>query len=244
MYRKKGLSHMKVILTQSHDESTQKGAEIILEALNRKPDILLGLATGETPLGVYRRLADACRDGKADFSRARTVNLDEYVGCREEDSYRKFMFDNLFSHINLPPQNITIADHQAEPEAEVKRLRGFFERNTVDLQLLGIGPNGHIGFNEPDETLEALVHITPLAQATIEANARWFADGAVPERAITMGMGDILRARSVLLIVKGESKREVLRGLLNSTAVTTRNPATLLHLHPDVTLIAERSLTE
>lgn len=237
---------MKVILTQNYEESAQKGAEVILSALNQKPDMLLGLATGETPVGIYRLLADACRAGKADFSKARTVNLDEYVGCREEDSYRKFMFDNLFDHINLPRENITIADYTADPEADVQRLRRFFESNTVDLQLLGIGPNGHIGFNEPDNELEAPVHITPLSTATVEANARWFSDGAgaVPTRAITMGMGDILRAKAILLVVKGESKRGVLRGLLNGTVVTTRNPATFLHLHPNVTVIAEKSLTE
>jgi glucosamine-6-phosphate deaminase len=230
-------------LTKNYEESAKKGAGIILDALAKKPDLLLGLATGETPLGLYRLLIEAYKEGRADFSRARTVNLDEYVGCREEDSYRKFMFDNLFSHINLPEENITIADRQADAEAEAARMRGFFERNTVDLQLLGIGPNGHIGFNEPADSLETLFHITPLAQATIDANARWFADGVVPASAATMGMGDILRARSVLLIVKGESKREVLRGLLNSTAVTTQNPSTFLHLHPDVTVIAEESLT-
>ena len=235
---------MKVIVTKNYEESAQKGAEIILAALAKKPDMLLGLATGATPMGVYRCLIEACRAGKADFSRARTVNLDEYVGCREEDSYRKFMFDNLFDHINLPREHITIANHQAGPSAEISRLRGFFESNTVDLQLLGIGPNGHIGFNEPEDTLESLVHVTPLAEATVEANARWFNDGVVPAQAITMGMGDILRARSILIIVQGESKREVLRGLLGSTAVTTRNPATFLHLHPDVTLIAEKSLAE
>jgi glucosamine-6-phosphate deaminase len=233
---------MKVILTGSYGESARKGAEIILSAVGAKPDLLLGLATGETPMGVYRHLIEACIGGTVDFSRVRTVNLDEYIGCSENDSYRKFMFDNLFSHINIPSANITIAGCSADPGAEVTRLRGFFEQNTVDLQLLGIGPNGHIGFNEPSESLESLVHVTPLADATIEANARWFAGGAVPKSAITMGMGDILRAKSILLIVKGESKREVLRGLLQNTAVSTQNPATFLHLHPDVTVIAEKSL--
>ena len=235
---------MKVILTNSYEESAARGTDIILEALRQKPDLLLGLATGETPLGIYSRLAGAVREGRADFSRARTVNLDEYVACREEDSYRRFMFDNLFDHINLPRENITIADHTADPESEVARLRRFFEQNTVDLQLLGMGPNGHIGFNEPDGALEELVHVTPLTQATVDANARWFADGVVPQSAITMGMGDILRARSILIVVKGESKRDCLRQLLHSTAVTTQNPSTFLRLHSGVTVIAEKSLAD
>ncbi len=235
---------MNVFLTQNHEESSRLGADLILKALREKPDMLLGLATGETPLGIYANLAEAVRDGKADFSRARTVNLDEYVGCREEDSYRKFMFDNLFDHINLPRENVTIADHSADPGTETARLRGFFTQNTVDLQLLGMGPNGHIGFNEPDEALEELVHVTPLTQETIDANARWFADGVVPTKAITMGMGDILRARAILIVVKGESKREALSQLLNGTAITTKNPSTFLKLHGNVTVIAERSLTE
>ncbi|MDR1668705.1 MAG: glucosamine-6-phosphate deaminase [Oscillospiraceae bacterium] len=235
---------MNVILTQSYEESARKGAELILDAVSRKPDLLLGLATGETPVAIYRRLCEAYQAGAADFSRASSVNLDEYVGCREEDSYRRFMDENLFSKINIPRENITIADYAAPPEAEVTRLRQFFETHTVDLQLLGIGANGHIGFNEPDhDGLEAPVHISPLTQSTKEANAHWFADGAVPDRAITMGMGDILRAKSILLVVKGESKRAVLRELLNGGKVTTNNPATFLLLHPDVTLITEESLT-
>jgi len=233
---------MKVILTQSYEESTQIGAELILGALAKKPELLLGLATGATPLGIYQRMIDACREGVADFSRARTVNLDEYVGCLAENSYRKFMDDNLFDHINIPKENIAFADHTADPEQEILRLRKFFECNTVDLQLLGLGPNGHIGFNEPDEVLEAGCHVVTLAKATKEANACWFDDGVVPDQAITMGMGDILRAKSIVMVVKGESKREVLRGLLESDCITTRNPATFLHLHSDVTVIAEKSL--
>jgi glucosamine-6-phosphate deaminase len=238
----KGKKNMNIILTKSYEESAQKGAEIILSALKEKPDMLLGLATGSSPVGIYKNIVAAAKAGQADFSRARTVNLDEYVGCRPENSYRQFMAENLFDHINLPPQNITIANHTAGPEAEVARLREYFEANFVDLQLLGIGPNGHIGFNEPAEELESRVHITPLAQATIDANAHWFADGAVPTNAVTMGMGDILKAKAILMIVTGESKRAVLRGLLESTAVTTNNPATFLHLHPNVTVIAEESL--
>jgi glucosamine-6-phosphate deaminase len=235
---------MNVILTKSYEESAQKGAEIILSALKAKPDILLGLATGSSPIGIYKNLVAAAKDGKADFSKARSVNLDEYVGCRAENSYRKFMADNLFDHVNLPPQNITIADHTADPQTEVVRLRKYFGENTVDLQLLGIGPNGHIGFNEPADEMESHVHITPLAEATIKANAHWFEDGAVPTKAITMGLGDILKAKAILMIVSGESKRAVLQGLLKSTAVTTQNPATFLHLHPNVTVIAEESLTK
>ncbi|MDR1692024.1 MAG: glucosamine-6-phosphate deaminase [Oscillospiraceae bacterium] len=234
---------MKVILTESYEESARKGAEIILDAVARDPGLLLGLATGETPVAIYRLLREACAAGTADFSKARTVNLDEYVGCREEDSYRRFMDENLFDGINLDKSKITIADHAADPAGEVVRLRAFFGANRVDLQLLGIGPNGHIGFNEPDSELEAGVHVTGLTESTKRANAHWFADGAVPDQAITMGMGDILKAKSILLVVKGESKREVLRGLLDGGKVTTRNPATFLLLHPDVTVVTERSLT-
>ena len=233
---------MNVILTQSYEESAEICANIILEALKKKPDILLGLATGDSVRGIYKRLIDAGRAGDADFSRALTVNLDEYVGCAEEDSYRKFMFDNLFDHINISPDNITIAGYTADPVSEVARLRRFFELNTVDLQLLGMGPNGHIGFVEPGNILEEQVHVARLTESTKNANSRWFKDGSVPETAITIGIGDILRARSILMLVAGESKRDSLRELLNNASVTTKNPSTLLRLNSNVTVVAEKSL--
>ena len=232
---------MKLICTESYEESARIAAGIITGAVKAKPDILLGLATGETAEGIYAGVVKAYQAGEVDFSRARTVNLDEYIGCGEPDSYRYFMESHLFRHINIPPENITIADYKADPEEDVSRMRRFFEGNRVDLQLLGLGANGHIGFNEPAEALQALTHIEDLTPSTIEANARLFANaGLVPRRAITMGMGDILRARSVLLVVKGESKRKVLGELLDGKAVSTQNPASLLLLHPDVTVIFQK----
>lgn len=231
---------MNVIRTQSYEESAKVTANLLLEELAKKPDLLMGLATGSSAEGVYAEMVSACRAGTADFSRARTVNLDEYVGGDEAHSYRKFMDGHLFSHVGLPQENITIADRTADPGAEVARLRAFFKQNRVDIQLLGLGPNGHIGFNEPADTLCPDVHAETLTEATIAANARFFDKAEdVPRQAITMGMGDILRARRIVMIVTGESKREALKQLLEGSVVTTQNPGTFLLLHGDVTVVTE-----
>lgn len=236
---------MKILYTESYEESARVAAEILAKAAAEQPEVLLGLATGGTMEGVYARLAEAYRNGKADFSRARSVNLDEYVGCAEKYSYRYFMDTHLFHHINLPKENVTIADYRAEPESEIVRLRAFFEKNRVDLQLLGLGPNGHIGFNEPGNELAALTHIEELTESTRSANARFFdTPGEVPYRAITMGMGDILKAKRILLVVQGDSKRAPLKALLEGLTVTSQNPASYLLLHPDVTIVTERRLAQ
>ena len=232
---------MKMICTESYEESARIAAGIITGAVNAKPDLLLGLATGETAEGIYAEIVKTYEAGGVDFSRARSVNLDEYIGCDEPDSYRYFMGKHLFNHINIPPENITIADYTADPEKDVGRMSRFFEQNRVDLQLLGIGANGHIGFNEPAGALSVNTHIENLTESTIEANARLFANaGLVPRQAITMGMGDIMKARRILLAVKGESKRRVLGELLDGETVSPQNPASLLLLHPDVTVIFEK----
>ena len=232
---------MKVILTESYEESAKITADLIQAAVSEKPDLLLGLATGGTMEGVYANVVEMYKEGKIDFSNARTVNLDEYINCDDKDSYRRFMDDNLFDHINVPKENIVIANYEAEPNAEVARLRKFFSENRVDLQLLGIGANGHIGFNEPGESLNVMTYIEELTESTIEANARFFENAEkVPRSAITMGMGDIMNAHQILLVVHGESKRAVLAQLLDGSAVTPNNPASFLLLHPNVTLIAQK----
>ena len=231
---------MKVIRTDAYEESARVAAGLLLEELAVKPDLLMGLATGSSAEGVYAEMVRAYRAGKADFSRARTVNLDEYAGCAEAHSYRKFMDDHLFSRVNLPAENITIAGHAADPGAEAARLRTFFAQNRVDVQLLGLGPNGHIGFNEPADMLCPHTHVETLTEATITANARFFDKAEdVPRKAITMGMGDILRARRIVLIVAGEGKRAALAQLLKGDTVTARNPGTFLLLHGDVTLVTD-----
>lgn len=232
---------MKLICTENYEESARIAAGIITDAVKANPGLLLGLATGETAEGVYDEVIKTYKKGEVDFSRARSVNLDEYIGCGEPDSYRYFMQKHLFDHINLPAENVTIANYKAEPAAETERLNRFFAENRVDLQLLGIGANGHIGFNEPGETLFVHTHVEDLTQSTIEANARLFANAdLVPRQAITMGMGNIMNARAVLLVVKGESKRKVLGELLDGKTVSTQNPASFLLLHPDVTVIFQK----
>lgn len=231
---------MNIIHTQSGDQSARVTAGLLLDALKAKPDLLMGLATGGSAEGVYKEMVSAHRAGQADFSQARTVNLDEYIGCDDEHSYRRFMEDHLFSHVNLPKENITIADRTADPDAEAARLRAFFAENRVDIQLLGLGPNGHVGFNEPADALCPDVHAETLTEATIAANARYFASpDDVPRRAVTMGMGDILKARRIVLIVTGPAKRAALAQLLAGDTVTTQNPGTFLLLHPDVTLVTD-----
>ena len=234
---------MKIITTASYEETAREAAKVILDELAAKPDLLIGLATGETAVGLYQNMIAACNAGTADFSRARTVNLDEYIGCGVEDSYRYFMETQLFNHINIPKENITIADRTNDADAEVARMRAFFEKNRVDIQLLGMGPNGHIGFNEPDDTLQSLTHWQKLTEETIAANARFFkSPDDVPRKAITMGMGDIMKAKKILMVIKGESKRECLRQLLEGNTVDPQNPSTFILMHPDVTLVCEKSL--
>ena len=229
---------MKVIQTNSYEESARAAADILLAAVAETPGLLLGLATGGTVEGIYANIVADYKAGKVDFSQAHTVNLDEYVAGDEEHSYRKFMNDHLFDHVNVPQGAITIADRLADPDAEVVRLRRFFEENRVDIQLLGIGPNGHIGFNEPGAALAPHVHVETLTETTIAANARFFAKAEdVPRKAITMGMADIMNARRILLVAHGANKRDALKPLLDGSAVTPRNPASFLLLHPDVTVV-------
>lgn len=232
---------MQFISCRSYDELSKKAAEILLKTVKEKPDCLLGLATGSTPVGMYRELVAAYRDGKADFSSVRSFNLDEYYPIRRADgqSYFTFMRQNLFDHVNILLQNTHIPNGEAEnAEEEVKAYEAALgEAGYPDLQILGIGQNGHIGFNEPGDSLSAVTHLVPLADSTIRANARFFADESdVPKHALTMGMGSILKSRHILLLISGKNKHDALKALLDDR-ITTQIPATLLKLHPNVTVL-------
>lgn len=232
---------MRLITAKSYEELSMKAAEIICGVVSLKPSCVLGLATGSTPLGTYAKIIKKYEAGEVDFSKVRTVNLDEYVGLdgRNEQSYRYFMDNNLFLHINIDPQNTHVPNGLTKDvKAEGEAYDAFIESiGGIDLQLLGIGLDGHIGFNEPDSVFTKATHEVTLDPSTIEANARFFASpDDVPRTAITMGMGSIMAARRILLIANGKNKRNIVEKSFQGP-IDPKVPASILQLHHDVTVI-------
>ncbi len=234
---------MKILKFLTYEEMSSAAADIFAKQINIKNDSVLGLATGSTPIGMYQKLAEMNKSGMIDFSKIKTVNLDEYYPISPENnqSYRYFMNDNLFNHINIDKDNTYVPNGSAEDADEecrkyeelIKKLGG------IDLQVLGIGHNGHIGFNEPEESLYLYTHKTGLTESTMAANARFFSeDEVMPNAALTMGMGTIFNAKKIILLVSGKSKREVFRQLVTDR-ISTSCPATLLKLHPNVTVLCD-----
>lgn len=234
---------MEVIICKTYEEVSEKAASIVADLVKNKPDCTLGLATGSTPIGMYRELVRRYEAGELDFSKVSSFNLDEYypISRENDQSYYYFMNENLFDHINISKENINIPNGEAnDPEAECKAYDAkLAAHGAVDIQVLGIGQNGHIGFNEPDDALYVSTHITGLTESTIAANSRFFESEAdVPRRALTMGMGTILSAKKIILIANGRAKHDAIKALLDDK-ITTRVPATLLKVHPGVTLICD-----
>ena len=231
---------MKIVKAHSYEEMSRLAAGIIGAQVLFKPDCVLGLATGSSPIGAYEKLVDACKSGLLDFSRVKTVNLDEYCGLDAEhpQSYRWFMDKHLFDHINIDRANTHLPDGTAEDlEAECARYEALVDSlGGVDLQLLGIGHNGHIGFNEPQEDFPRQVHPVQLTESTIKANSRLFERiEDVPTRAVTMGLGTIMKARRILLIAGADKQEIVERSLCGK--ITPEVPASVLQLHADATVI-------
>ena len=239
---------MKVIVTNSYDETCGVIAGMIKDLVNEKPDCKLGLATGGTPVPIYKKLIEMNKAGQVDFARVRTVNLDEYCGIpgTHDQSYRYFMDTNLFDHINIDKNNTFVASGMGDYEANAAELeRMVREGGPADLQLLGIGNNGHIAFNEAADQLVAVAHTEQLTESTIEANARFFEKKEdVPTMAITMGMGDILAAKKVGLAATGLAKVPAIKGLIMDDFITTHNPSTLLKLHADAVVVIDRELAD
>lgn len=236
---------MKIISAPDYAAMSRKAANIISAQVILKPDSVLGLATGSTPVGVYRQLADWYRKGDLDFAKVRTVNLDEYCGLAPDhpQSYRFYMETNLFSQVNIQPENTHLPDGlAADPAAECVRYDHLIsDLGGIDLQLLGIGHNGHIGFNEPDEAFGKMTHQVRLNAMTVEANARFFTDAdEVPKFAFTMGIRAIMQARKILLVVNGLDKADILKQALTGP-VTPTVPGSILQLHPDVTVVADEA---
>ena len=234
---------MRLIQTKDYREASRQVANIISAQVILKPDSVLGLATGSSPIGAYQQLIEWYNKGDVDFSKVRSVNLDEYVGLApsHEQSYAYFMHHNFFDFINIKPENVHLPDG-LDPDAEgqgekydalIRSLGG------VDLQLLGIGRDGHIGFNEPCGEFVKGTHCVELTQDTREANARFFGSiDLVPKTAYTMGILDIMQARRVLMIASGSSKAAILKDAFWGP-VTPQIPASILQLHPDFTLVAD-----
>ena len=232
---------MKFITVDTYEKLSRQAANIISAQVILKPNSVLGLATGSSPLGTYKQLIEWYEKGDIDFSKVVSVNLDEYVGLdgTNEQSYRYFMNKNFFEHINIDMGNTFVPNGCAVDLAgEGKRYdEHIAELGGIDLQLLGIGLDGHIGFNEPDKYFVKSTHVVDLHESTIKANSRFFANiDEVPKRAITMGMVSIMQAKKILLIASGKEKRDILEKAFYGP-ITPEIPASILQLHPDITVI-------
>ncbi len=236
---------MKLYRAKNYHDMSRKAANIISAQIIMKPDCVLGLATGSTPIGAYEQLVDWYRKGDLDFSQVRTANLDEYKGLTKDNdqSYYYFMYHHLFKDVNIDMKNTHIPDGtNMDSAAEAARYDQVIrDLGGIDLQLLGMGHNGHIGFNEPGEAFAKGTHCVDLQPSTIEANKRFFASAEdVPRQAYTMGIQTIMRARRILLLVNGEEKAETLHNALCGP-ITPHVPASVLQLHRDVIVIADEA---
>lgn len=230
---------MRIIRCNNYEEISQKAAELVAAQITLKPNCVLGLATGSTPIGMYKRLAEM----NLDFSEVTTFNLDEYypLARSDEQSYHFFMTKHLYSKVNLSPEKIHIPNGEAkDPEKECADYeKAIAAAGGLDLQVLGIGQNGHIGFNEPDSFLSAYTHVTALTQNTIEANSRFFNSAdEVPTHALTMGIATIMQAKRIVLLASGANKADAVKALLGDK-IDPKCPASILSAHANVTVVAD-----
>lgn len=236
---------MRIYKTKDYEEMSKKAASIIAAQVIAKPNCVLGLATGSTPIGAYKKLVEWYENGDLDFSEVTTVNLDEYKGLPKENdqSYYYFMNDNLFNHVNINKERTFLPDGtQTDSEVACKKYEEIVRSvGGADLQLLGMGHNGHIGFNEPSDIFEKNTHCVDLAESTIQANKRFFASEAdVPRQAYTMGIGTIMSAKKILIVISGEEKAETVKKAFFGP-ITPQVPASILQLHPDVVVVADEA---
>ena len=235
---------MNIIVVKDYNEMSYQAAQLITEQITKKRNTVLGLATGSTPEGMYKELINLNQEDKVDFSEVITFNLDEYYGLSPEhpQSYCFFMWTKFFKHINIKKENIHLLNGITENvNKECKQYEDLIKKSgRIDLQVLGIGDNGHIGFNEPDISLNTQTHLVNLTTKTIQANSRFFNDvQEMPKQAITMGIGTIMRARKIILLANGKRKARVIERTINSP-ITTKVPASVLQLHNDVTIMVDQ----
>ena len=236
---------MKIYVTEDYQAMSRKAASLLAAHVILKPDCVLGLATGSTPIGMYKELIAGYEAGDLDFSKVRSVNLDEYAGLAptHDQSYRYFMQHNLFDHVNIDVANTNVPNGLAQhPEAECQRYNQVIrDMGGIDIQVLGMGHNGHIGFNEPADHFPLETHVVELQESTINANARFFASkDEVPKKAMTMGIRSIMQARQILVVVSGEDKAEIVKKAFFGP-VTPQVPASILQMHPNVVLVGDKA---
>ncbi|KZN95434.1 glucosamine-6-phosphate deaminase [Aeribacillus pallidus] len=234
---------MEIIKVKDYEEMSEKAANIVIEHMKSLKRPVIGFATGSTPIGLYNCLVKKYQQKEVSFKHATTFNLDEYVGLPKENknSYHYYMHENLFQHIDIQPENVHIPNGMAEDlEQECMTYDRLISKNKIDIQILGLGLNGHIGFNEPGTSFKSRTHIVKLDQSTRKANARFFQSiDEVPTKAITMGIETIMESKKILLLVSGKEKSDALARLLGNSDISEEFPASILRQHNDVTVIAD-----
>ena len=236
---------MNVLIYESEEQIGIAAGNYMCGQVLQKPNSVLGLATGSTPLKPYSQMIELYKKGVVDFSKVTTFNLDEYVNLdvNDKNSYHSFMHENLFNHINIPEENINFLDGNAEdPEEECRRYEEKIKAaGGIDIQLLGIGSNGHIAFNEPADCFQRWSHVVTLKESTVKDNSRFFKSiDEVPTQAVTMGIGSIMQAKKILIIAIGENKAKAIKQLIDGN-VTPMCPASVLQFHTDVTLMLDKA---
>ncbi len=235
---------MRIVVVDNYEEMSKKAATMVVSQVILKPDSVLGLATGDTPIGMYREIINIYKNQNLNFSHVKTFNLDEYYGLSKDNnqSYYYFMMNNLFNHVNIDKDNINIPNGMMNDiEKECKEYESsIVKAGGIDLQILGIGVNGHIGFNEPGESFEAETHLVNLDEKTIESNSRFFSSkDEVPTRAISMGIKTILYSKKIILLACGKNKADAIFKTIKGK-ITPNVPASILQLHEDVVVIVDK----
>jgi len=233
---------MKIIIKDNYDQMCEEASKVMKEVI-LKENVILGLATGSTPVGLYKILVEDHKKNKTSYKKIQTVNLDEYVGIPQnhEQSYFTFMHEQLFNHVDINPKSINLPRGDVKDlNKECQRYNDLLAKNIADIQLLGIGANGHIGFNEPGTSFDSVTYITDLQEKTIQDNSRFFDKiEDVPTKAITMGIANIMAAKKILLLASGVNKAEAIKELVLGE-INTNCPATILRNHPDVVIIVDK----
>jgi glucosamine-6-phosphate deaminase len=235
---------MKIIVEKDYEKMSSRAALLLASQINLKENSKIGLATGGTPIGMYNKLIEMYREDQLDFSRVISFNLDEYCGLSRDNpnSYYYYMFDNFFDHINIKTENVHIPDGMAEDyKKESRDYESLIEEaGGIDFQILGIGANGHIGFNEPADKLNVMTNVVKLSEETRIANSRYFKNNEkVPKKAISMGMATILKSNRIILLASGKNKVEAIKATA-SGKISTQIPASLLQTHPEITMIIDK----